>query len=165
VYSVNAPFYYGRQAETQSSIRVYSLKDRKETTLVTGNGQFVVSADGSKLISAAAGAFFTMDANPLGERSKKNIATAGLVTEVDPAKEWRQIFFEVWRQYRDWFYAPNMHGYDWAAIRDDYLKWLPYVNHRSDLNYLLSEMQSELAVQHAYIDGGDFNLPPRVRVG
>jgi tricorn protease len=25
-------------------------------------------------------------------------------------------------------------------------------------------MQSELTVQHAYIDGGDFNLPPRVRV-
>ena len=29
---------------------------------------------------------------------------------------------------------------------------------------LLSEMQSELTIQHAYIDGGDFNLPPRVRV-
>jgi tricorn protease len=25
-------------------------------------------------------------------------------------------------------------------------------------------MQSELTIQHAYIDGGDFNLPPRVRV-
>ena len=165
VYSVNAPFYYGRQADTQSSVRVYSLKDRKETTLVNGSGQFVVSADGTKLISSTQGAFFTMDANPQGERSRKNITTSGLVAEVDPAKEWRQIFYEVWRQYRDWFYAPNMHGYDWAAIRDDYLKWLPYVNHRSDLNYLLSEMQSELAVQHAYIDGGDFNLPPRVRVG
>jgi tricorn protease len=164
IYSVNSPFYYGRQADTQSSVRVYSLKDRKETTLVPGTGAFTVSSDGSKLMSVSQGTFLTMDANPAGERSRKNISTAGLVTEVDPAKEWRQIFFEVWRQYRDWFYAPNMHGYDWAAIRDDYIKWLPYVNHRSDLNYLLSEMQSELAVQHAYIDGGDFNLPPRVRV-
>ena len=164
VYSINAPFYYGRQADTQSSVRIYSLKDRKETTLVPGSGAFVISADGSKLISVAQGTYLTMDANPAGERSRKNISTAGMVTEIDPAKEWRQIFFEVWRQYRDWFYAPNMHGYDWTQIRDDYLKWLPYVNHRSDLNYLLSEMQSELAVQHAYIDGGDFNLPPRVRV-
>ena len=57
-----------------------------------------------------------------------------------------------------------MHGFDWAKIREDYRKWLPYVAHRSDLNYVLSEMQSELTVQHAYIDGGDFNLPPRVRV-
>ena len=164
VYTINAPFYYGRQAETQASVRVFSLKDRKETTLLTGTGALTVSADGSKLMSALQGTYLTMDANPLGERSRKNISTAGLIAEVDPAKEWRQIFFEVWRQYRDWFYAPNMHGYDWAKIRDDYLKWLPYVNHRSDLNYLLSEMQSELAVQHAYIDGGDFNLPPRVRV-
>ncbi len=164
VYSINAPFYYGRQADTQGSVRIFSLKDRKETTLVTGTGAAVLSADGSKLMSVLQGTYLTMDANPAGERSRKNISTSGLVTEVDPAKEWRQIFFEVWRQYRDWFYAPNMHGYDWAAIRDDYQKWLPYVNHRSDLNYLLSEMQSELAVQHAYIDGGDMNLPPRVRV-
>ena len=164
IYTINAPFYYGRQADTQASVRVFSLKDRKETTLLTGTGALSVSADGSKLMSALQGTYLTMDANPLGERSRKNISTAGMVAEIDPAKEWRQIFFEVWRQYRDWFYAPNMHGYDWAKIRDDYLKWLPYVNHRSDLNYLLSEMQSELAVQHAYIDGGDFNLPPRVRV-
>src|SRR5688572_8225219 len=164
VYSINSPFYYGRQADTQASVRIFSLKDRKETTLLPGTGAFLVSADGSKLISVAQGTYLTMDASPTGERSRKNISTGGLVTEVDPSKEWRQIFFEVWRQYRDWFYAPNMHGYDWAKIRDDYVKWLPYVNHRSDLNYLLSEMQSELAVQHAYIDGGDFNLPPRVRV-
>ena len=164
VYSIQAPFYYGRQAETQSSVRVFSLKDRKETTLLPGTGAFALSADGSKLMSVSQGTYLTMDANPAGERSRKNISTSGLVAEIDPEEEWRQIFFEVWRQYRDWFYAPNMHGYDWAKIRDDYLKWLPYVNHRSDLNYLLSEMQSELAVQHAYIDGGDFNLPPRVRV-
>ena len=164
-YAIQAPFYYGRQADTQSSVRVYSIKDRRETTLVPNTGNFLLSADGSKLMSVQQGTYLTMDANPAGERSRKNISTTGLVAEIDPVAEWNQIFNEVWRQNRDWFYAPNMHGYDWAAIRDDYKKWLPYVNHRSDLNYLLSEMQSELAVQHAYIDGGDFNLPPRVRVG
>src|SRR5688500_1437544 len=105
-----------------------------------------------------------MDASPTGERSRKNISTGGLVTEVDPSKEWRQIFFEVWRQYRDCFYAPNMHGDDWAKIRAEYVQWLPYANHRSNMNDLLAEMQSELAVQHAYVDGADVNLPPRVRV-
>ena len=87
-----------------------------------------------------------------------------MVTEIDPVQEWNQIFNEAWRRYRDWFYARNMHGFDWAQIREDYKKWLPYVAHRSDLNYVISEMASELTVQHAYIDGGDFNLPPRVRV-
>jgi tricorn protease len=86
------------------------------------------------------------------------------VTEIDPAAEWNQIFGEVWRRYRDWFYVENMHGYDWVKLREEYKKWLPYVAHRSDLNYVISEMLSELTIQHAYIDGGDFNLPPRVRV-
>jgi tricorn protease len=42
---------------------------------------------------------------------------------------------------------------------------LQYVGHRSDLNYVISEMISELTIQHAYIEGGDFNIPPRARVG
>lgn len=164
IYTVQAPFYYGRQAESQSSLRIYSLKDRKETTLVTPAGGYALSTDGSKVMTVSQGTYAVFDASPTGERSRKNVPTSGLITEIDPVAEWNQIFNEVWRQYRDWFYAANMHGYDWAKIREDYKKWLPYVAHRSDLNYVISEMSSELTVQHAYIDGGDFNLPPRVRV-
>jgi tricorn protease len=81
-----------------------------------------------------------------------------------PSEEWRQIFHEVWRRYRDWFYEENMHGYDWEALRRQYEPWLKYVAHRSDLNYVISEMISELTVQHAYIEGGDYVVPPRPRV-
>jgi tricorn protease len=164
IYTVQAPFYYGRSAETQSSVRIFSIKDRKETTLLQPGFGFSMSADGSKFLAGGPGGFQILDANPQGDRSKKPVSTATMVTEIDPVQEWNQIFNEVWRQYRDWFYVPNMHGFDWARIRDDYKKWLPYVASRADLNYVLSEMQSELTIQHAYIDGGDFNLPPRVRV-
>ncbi|HEX2640318.1 MAG TPA: S41 family peptidase, partial [Pyrinomonadaceae bacterium] len=164
IYLVTAPFYYGRQADSQTSLRIYSLKDRKETTLLSPAGGYALSSDGSKLFTRSQASFVVLDANPNGDKTKKNVSTAGLVTEIDPEQEWNQIFNEVWRRYRDWFYVPNMHGFDWKAIREDYKKWLPYVAHRSDLNYVLSEMQSELTVQHAYIDGGDFDLPPRVRV-
>jgi tricorn protease len=164
IYLVQSPFYYGRQADTQTSLRIYSIKDRKETTLMQPASGYALSADGSKLLASSGGTYSLMDANPNGDKSKKTVATSGLVTEIDPAAEWNQIFNEVWRRYRDWFYVENMHGFDWAALRDEYRKWLPYVSHRSDLNYVLSEMQSELTVQHAYIDGGDFNLPGRVRV-
>ena len=34
-------------------------------------------------------------------------------------------------------------------------RWLQVRGHRSDLNYVISEMISELTVQHAYIEGGD----------
>src|SRR4030095_5123600 len=34
LYSVGSAFYYGRQGERPRSLRIYSIKDRKETTLV-----------------------------------------------------------------------------------------------------------------------------------
>jgi tricorn protease len=70
----------------------------------------------------------------------------------------------VWRRYRDFFYVPNMHGYDWEAVRNQYRPLLKDVADRTDLNYVISEMIAELTVQHAYIDGGDIPIPPRARV-
>ena len=58
-----------------------------------------------------------------------------------------------------------MHGFDWVALREQYRPLLKYVSHRSDLNYVISEMIAELTIQHAYIDGGDFQIPPRPRSG
>jgi tricorn protease len=81
-----------------------------------------------------------------------------------PAQEWAQIFDEVWRRYRDFFYVDNMHGYDWEALRRQYRPLLAHVAHRSDLNYVISEMIAELSVQHAYIADGDWNRPARPAV-
>ena len=164
IYFVGAAFYYGRGSDRPNSLRIFSFRDRKETTLGEGINTYSLSADGSKLIAGQGASFSIMDATPQGVNSKKPVSTAGLVTEIKPVEEWNQIFNEVWRRYRDWFYVPNMHGYDWVKLREQYKTWLPYVAHRSDLNYVISEMISELTVQHAYIDGGDFNNPPRARV-
>jgi tricorn protease len=165
VYIVSAPFYYGRSAETQPSLRIYSIKNRKESTLAESAGGYSLSRDGLKLLATTFSPSLSLsilDAVPGG--SGKNVSTANLNTEINPAEEWVQIFNEVWRRYRDWFYTSNMHGYDWAKLRDEYKTWLPYVAHRADLNYVISEMISELSVQHAYIAGGDFQIPDRPKV-
>ncbi|HEY0458234.1 MAG TPA: S41 family peptidase [Pyrinomonadaceae bacterium] len=164
IYFVGSAFYYGRQSDRQTSLRIFSFRDRKETTLMEGVNSYSLSADGSKIIVGQGAQFTLMDATPQGANSKKPVSTAGLVTEINPVEEWNQIFNEVWRRYRDWFYVSNMHGFDWARLREQYKTWLPFVAHRSDLNYVISEMISELTVQHAYIEGGDFNIPPRARV-
>src|SRR6266498_2356768 len=163
-YAVAPAFYYGRQGDAPPSLRVYSIKDRKETTLAEGISGYALSADGSKLLLGQGSGFTLMDANPQGDRSKKTVSTANLFVDRVPAEEWAQIFGEVWRRYRDFFYVPNMHGYDWEALRKQYEPLLKHVAHRSDLNYVIGEMISELAVQHAYIEGGDYNVPPRPRV-
>lgn len=167
VYLVNPPYYYGRQAETQTSVRIYSIKDRKESTMAENAGGYSLSRDGSKLLVSVFSPSLNLnifDAVPGGDKSSKTISTSNLTTEVDPQQEWVQIFNEVWRRYRDWFYVSNMHGYDWEKLRDEYKTWLPYVAHRADLNYVISEMISELVIQHAYIAGGDFDLPDRPKV-
>src|SRR4030095_10906881 len=48
---------------------------------------------------------------------------------------------------------------------EQYKPLLQYVQHRSDLNYVIQEMISELTIQHAYVEGGDFTIPPRPRSG
>src|SRR6266404_3144314 len=165
LYSVGSAFYYGRQGEKPPSLRIYSIKDRKETTLVDDIRGWVLSDDGSKVLVGGPGPSFSMyDATPQGAPSKKAVSTVGLAIDRVPAEEWNQIFNEVWRRYRDFFYVPNMHGYDWEALREQYRPLLKYVAHRSDLNYVIGEMISELTVQHAYVEGGDFQIPPRPRV-
>ncbi|RLD39017.1 MAG: protease, partial [Bacteroidetes bacterium] len=63
------------------------------------------------------------------------------------------------------FYAPNMHGLDWPAIKEKYEVLLPYVKNRNDLNYVIGEMIGELSVGHAYVLGGDKPKPNRIKTG
>lgn len=168
LYVVGGAGYYGRQGDRTANLKLYSLKDRKETTLAEDIRGYVIADDGSKVLVAqgpAATTYNLYDATPTGDRSRKAVSTSGLYVDRVPAEEWEQIFNEVWRRYRDWFYVSNMHGFDWVALREQYKPLLKYVAHRSDLNYVIHEMISELTVQHAYIDGGDFQIPPRPRFG
>src|SRR5258708_198320 len=165
LYAVGPAFYYGRQGDRPAQLRIFAFKDRKETTIADDIFGYSMSSDGSKVMVRSAAGFGIYDATPQGDKSRKPISTAGLVVDRVPAEEWNQIFNEVWRRYRDWFYGTNIHGYHWVALREQYKPLLKYVAHRSDLNYVIAEMISELTVQHAYIEGGDFQIPPRPRVG
>jgi tricorn protease len=158
-----APFN-GRDSYTKPSLRVYDLKERKESELVAGAGGYVLSGDGGKLLVAQDKAYKLYDARPK-PGDPKTVGTDGLVVDRVPAQEWAQIFDEVWRRYRDFFYVENMHGYDWLAIGERYRALLPYVAHRSDLNYILGEMIAELNAGHCYIEGGDYEVPERAPVG
>ncbi|MDX6574635.1 MAG: tricorn protease [Blastocatellia bacterium] len=165
LYAVGPAFYYGRQGDRPAQLKIFAFKDRKETTIADDINGYAMSGDGSKVLVRQGPGFSLYDATPQGDKTKKPVPTTGLVVDRVPAEEWNQIFNEVWRRYRDWFYVPNMHGYDWVALREQYKPLLQYVAHRSDLNYVIAEMISELTVQHAYIEGGDFQIPPRPRVG
>ncbi len=157
-----APFY-GRDSYADDDLVLFSFKDRKESTLAADVSGVAVSDDGTKALVRQKGAYNLIEVKP-DAKDKKTVSTKGLAVDRVPAQEWATIFDEVWRRYRDFFYAKNMHGYDWKAIGDRYRALLPHVAHRSDLNYVLGEMVAELNVGHAYIEGGDFETPPRPSV-
>jgi len=84
---------------------------------------------------------------------------------VDPVAEWRQMYKEVLRIERDFFYDPNHHGLDLQALGERYEKYVPGLGSRADLNYLWRDMLGELSVGHLYVGGGDTPQADRVRGG
>src|SRR5260370_17647544 len=86
--------------------------------------------------------------------------------KVDPRAEWEQIYRETWRNQREYFYDPKMHGSDWQAIYEKYRPLLAYVGHRADLGYLIAMVGGELTVGHSYLTGtGDLPGEDPVSVG
>jgi tricorn protease len=164
VYQRGGPFYYGRGSDIKPSLRIFVFEDREEKTMVEDVRGYALSRDGKKVLVRSGGKYQLYDAKPK-PGDAKTVSTDGLQVDRVPAEEWAQIFDEVWRRFRDFFYAENMHGYDWKAIGERYRALLPYVAHRSDLNYVLGEMVAELSVSHAYISGGDYDVPDRPSVG
>jgi tricorn protease len=165
LYSTTGPFFYGRSNLKTRKLHIFSLEDRKASEIVTSNlRDWAVTADGKKVLVRTEKEFQLHDAKMKGGEAK-TVSTAGLKMDLVPAEEWEEIFEEAWRRFRDWFYAKNMHGYDWVAIREQYRPQLEHVAHRSDLNYVLSEMVAELNAGHTYIMGGEWEVPDRAPVG
>jgi tricorn protease len=164
VYAKGGAPYYGRDAYPSANLILFAFKDRKETTLAENINGFEVSRDGKKVLVRHDHEYKLYDVKTEGKPSPKTVSTADLMVDRVPQQEWVEIFNEVWRRYRDFFYVKNMHGYDWNALRRQYRPLVDYVAHRSDLNYVLGEMISELSVGHAYIEGGDYEMPKRPQV-
>jgi len=164
IYAREGAPFYGRDSYPPAALVLFSFKDRKENTLAEGIRGYAVSDDGKKILVRHEREFKLYDAKPEGKSSAKPVSTANLMVDRVPQQEWAEIFNEVWRRYRDFFYVKNMHGYDWEGLRAQYRPLVDYVAHRSDLNYVLGEMVAELSVSHAYLDGGDFEIPKRPQV-
>jgi len=148
----------------QPAVHAFDLKERKEKTLINDVQRFALSFDGSKLLyqSEGGGATHTygiIDAKPAGEPKKVGdgaLSLSGMRAEIDPPQEWKNVYNEVWRQERDYFYEAAMNGVDWQKEHDKYAQLLPYVADRYSLTYILGEMIGDLSNSHTYVGGGDY---------
>ena len=142
-------WYNGR-----GSVRVFDLKEQKDE-VVADRARMMPSADMKNALFMKGGKIYIAPLSPRKTELNDAVNTDDMVATVNYDQEWNQIFNEAWRAYRDGFYLENMHGVDWQAMHDKYAQLLPYVKNRLDLTYVIGGMISELAVGHAYVDGGD----------
>jgi len=159
------------------AIHIFDLKERKDAVLIRDTTGYALSHDGKKLLYSspeggglevpgavpatthAANTYGIVDATPPTAGPHKvgdgGLNLANMQAEIDPRAEWKEMFEEVYRQERDYFFEPSMNGVDWAKERDKYAQLLPYVADRYDLTYVLGEFIGELSNSHTYVGGGD----------
>lgn len=138
---------------------------KREIKEVGKNINFSISADKKHMLVKKKKKYYVVDL-PSGKIDLKDpVDMSDMKIWVDLDKEYKQIFDEAWRQMRDFFYDPGMHGVNWEKMHDKYSKLLPWVNHRNDLTYLIGEMIGELNAGHAYVGGGDREKPDKIYTG
>jgi tricorn protease len=144
----------GANQEADADLYRYSFEDRSEKLLKPSVAGISGSEDRKKLLIALGGGRFEVG-DTTEKLDSKPLDLSGLRMLVDPRQEWHQIFEEVWRMEKQFFYDPNLHGLNWDGVRARYEPLLEFVQRREDLNELLVEMIGELQVGHNRIGGGD----------
>ena len=164
--SVENKLYYlcnGRKDE-KTTLCLYDFEERAEKKLGQADG-YELSANKKKML-VSQGSTYGIISLPASEfKISDKLDLSGLQMQINRQEEWQQIYKESWRQMRDFFYLPNMHGVDWKAQGDKYGELVKYVNNRNDLTYIIGELISELSIGHAYVGGGEKPQPERINTG
>ena len=148
------------------TLRTYDLKERKSERFLDSVEDYWLSHNGKKLLYRSKGDQYTIvDTEKKPDPSNGKLNLSKMEAYVDPKAEWAQMYEDVYRIQRDFFYDAEMHGVDWAGVREKYRPFLPHLGHRSDLNFLIAEMIGELVVGHAYVGFGDIPARDYVPVG
>jgi tricorn protease len=159
-----------------STLSRWTLEDKKTEKLADRIEHFELSADGEKVLLAlsnrkpdappeAAGeevrpTWIIVPANAPLKPGDGGLPLSDLQVRVDPAAEWMQMYHEVWRLERAYFYDPHFHGAPTVADERRYEPYVASIASRADLNYIFQDMLGAFSVGHLRGGGGAI---PRAR--
>ena len=151
------------EGEPDATMFSYDIDKKKLKPFTEGVSAYAIALKADKIaVMKKRGDIFVFDAGAsAGDAGDAKVSLAGAVVELDPREEWSQIFWEAWRQERDFYWDANLAGLDWKAIGAHYATLLPRVASRSDLSDLIGEMIAELNTSHTYVFGGDPGVRPQ----
>lgn len=142
----------------------WDIKDRKIKTILDNADNFELSTNGEKLLIADKKKLSIVEVKEK-QKAEKFIPTGEIQLSIKPKEEWKQIFNDAWRFERDYFYDKNMHGVDWNAMKQQYLKLLEQVSSREDVNFVIGELIGEMNASHTYRGGGDTEKAKKSQTG
>jgi tricorn protease len=157
-YLVETSQTYGENLEEHATLHSFDLATKEDRLIVDAPDSFSISADGRKVLYQMGDSWHVAEA-AAAHPGDVQLQVNQLSSDVDPRKEWTEMFNKSWRLERDLFFDPAMDGNNWSSIRDSYAKLLPLLGSREDLNYLIGQMQGELASSHMFVFGGDEEAP------
>ncbi len=156
----------GRVTQDERVLHKYDIKKQKDHEFAPAVNSYRLTPDGKKMILRKGNDYHIIQTSGKKVDLEDNrLDLSSMEMYVDRQTEYVQMFNETWRMQRDFFYDENMHGVDWAGMRDRYAPLLPYCAHRFDLTYLIGEMIGELACSHTYVGGGEKARIPGSEVG
>ncbi len=142
---------------TKWQLHIYDMNERKDNPLGDKIRDFGLSPDGTNMIIQSGSDYYLTSVEKA--YSSKSFGTklslTSMVYAVEPHKEWLQIYNDMWRWYREFFYNEKMEGRDWKMLGERYRSYLPDIRSREDLNWVMLQLAGELATSHTYISGGD----------
>ncbi|MFO8053768.1 MAG: PDZ domain-containing protein [Bacteroidales bacterium] len=158
--------YYNERSysDSKTKLKMFDLEKEEEETL--GHDiSFSIAARGKKMLVKQNSDYAIVSLPSSKIELKETMDLSGMKLMVDKRAEWEQIYDESWRQMRDFFYDPGMHGLDWEGIHKKYKPLVKHARSRHDLNYIIGEMIGELNVGHAYVNGGDSRSVEEIYTG
>ena len=164
LFLVEGPVLVNAPGGGSMSLHRFDLDKRKTGQILDHIEAFHLSANGEKMLYRKDGAFYIADSFKAPEGAGA-LDLSGMEVYVDPQAEWRQMYHEVWRIERDFFYNPHFNGLDIAEAERVYEPFLDRVASRDDLTDLFRQMIGNLVVGHLWVRGGTEPKIDEVNVG
>ncbi len=148
----------------RDAVHKFDLKKLKSKEFAKKLSVYSISSNGKHMLARAGRTWKVIKTTGANAKSGKTLQI-DFNMKLNRISEWNQMFEEAWRYERDYFYDPNLHGRDWNKVYKRYAPLVPYIKHRSDLNYILDQVNGELSVGHSFVRGGDFPKTERFSGG
>ncbi len=161
----DAPIVSTGEGPRQITVNKFDFKTRKTDKIVEGVTSFILSDNREKMLYKQGEQWVITGAETAAKPGDGVLKLAAMEVAVDPRAEWQQMYREVWRIERDFFYDPSLHGLNLADASKFYEHYLDGISSRNDLTYLFEEMLGNITVGHMFIRGGSQPEVPKLKVG